>query len=87
MVQRRDVIFTLNLILVGVFSKSPHAYHLISFWTINRLSLHHLFLQSYGAEGNRLMGIPGEDLHGVFSAKDFVGWYNGLPSNKQVPFL
>lgn len=54
---------------------------------MNRLSLHHLFFQSYGAEGNRLMGIPGEDLPGVFSAKDFVGWYNGLPSNKEVPFL
>uniref|UniRef100_A0A671LB21 Ferredoxin reductase n=1 Tax=Sinocyclocheilus anshuiensis TaxID=1608454 RepID=A0A671LB21_9TELE len=26
---------------------------------------------SYGAEGNRSMGIPGEDLAGVFSAKDF----------------
>ena len=25
------------------------------------------------------MGIPGEDLHGVYSARAFVGWYNGLP--------
>lgn len=32
------------------------------------------------------MKIPGEDLSGVFSAKDFVGWYNGLPSNKEVQF-
>ncbi len=55
--------------------------------TMNHLSLHLLFLQSYGAEGNRSMGIPGEDLPGVFPAKDFVGWYNGLPSNKEVPFL
>lgn len=25
------------------------------------------------------MGIPGEDLTGVLSARAFVGWYNGLP--------
>lgn len=42
--------------------------------------------QSYGAEGNRRMGVPGEDLTGVYSAKDFVGWYNGLPSCQEVRF-
>lgn len=30
------------------------------------------------------MGVPGEDLAGVYSAKDFVGWYNGLPSCREV---
>lgn len=33
------------------------------------------------------MGIPGEDLAGVYSAKDFVGWYNGLPSCQKVEDL
>lgn len=32
------------------------------------------------------MGVPGEDLAGVYSAKDFVGWYNGLPNCQQVCF-
>uniref|UniRef100_UPI0037E99F79 NADPH:adrenodoxin oxidoreductase, mitochondrial isoform X1 n=1 Tax=Semicossyphus pulcher TaxID=241346 RepID=UPI0037E99F79 len=41
---------------------------------------YHAVVLSYGAEGNRSMGVPGEDLAGVYSAKDFVGWYNGLPS-------
>ncbi|XP_030257065.1 NADPH:adrenodoxin oxidoreductase, mitochondrial isoform X2 [Sparus aurata] len=41
---------------------------------------YHAVVLSYGAEGNRRMGVPGEDLAGVYSAKDFVGWYNGLPS-------
>ncbi|XP_056126637.1 NADPH:adrenodoxin oxidoreductase, mitochondrial [Rhinichthys klamathensis goyatoka] len=45
---------------------------------------YHAVVLSYGAEGNRSMKIPGEDLSGVFSAKDFVGWYNGLPSNKEL---
>ena len=25
------------------------------------------------------LGIPGEDLNGVLSARSFVGWYNGHP--------
>lgn len=36
-------------------------------------------LFSYGASYDRQLGIPGEDLPGVFSAREFVGWYNGLP--------
>lgn len=30
--------------------------------------------------------MPGEDQAGVYSAKDFVGWYNGLPSCQKVSF-
>jgi adrenodoxin-NADP+ reductase len=36
-------------------------------------------LFSYGASYDKKLGIPGEDLPGVFSAREFVGWYNGLP--------
>jgi adrenodoxin-NADP+ reductase len=36
-------------------------------------------LFSYGASQDRKLGIPGEDLNGVVSARAFVGWYNGLP--------
>ena len=32
-----------------------------------------------GNESHRRMGIPGEDLDGVHSATEFVGWYNGHP--------
>uniref|UniRef100_W5N1B3 NADPH:adrenodoxin oxidoreductase, mitochondrial n=1 Tax=Lepisosteus oculatus TaxID=7918 RepID=W5N1B3_LEPOC len=45
---------------------------------------YHAVILSYGAEGNRSLGIPGEGLPGVYSAKDFVGWYNGLPENKSL---
>ncbi|KAM9837265.1 NADPH:adrenodoxin oxidoreductase, mitochondrial [Aulostomus maculatus] len=45
---------------------------------------YHAVILSYGAEANRSMGVPGEDLAGVYSAKDFVGWYNGLPSCQQL---
>ncbi|XP_013002496.1 NADPH:adrenodoxin oxidoreductase, mitochondrial isoform X3 [Cavia porcellus] len=42
----------------------------------------HPEVKSYGAEDHRVLGIPGEELHGVCSARAFVGWYNGLPENQ-----
>lgn len=36
-------------------------------------------LFAYGASKDRQLGIPGESLDGVLSARAFVGWYNGLP--------
>lgn len=32
-----------------------------------------------GAQGTKKLGIPGEDANGVYSAKDFVYFYNQLP--------
>ncbi|OAA68531.1 NADPH-adrenodoxin reductase [Niveomyces insectorum RCEF 264] len=34
---------------------------------------------AYGASRDRTLGLPGENLRGVYAARDFVGWYNGLP--------
>ncbi|MDF1732506.1 MAG: FAD-dependent oxidoreductase [Minwuia sp.] len=34
---------------------------------------------AFGAEGDRPMGIPGEDKEGVLGSFAFVGWYNGHP--------
>ena len=34
---------------------------------------------AYGAAKDRELGIPGEDLNNVISARNFVGYYNGLP--------
>jgi NADPH-dependent glutamate synthase beta subunit-like oxidoreductase len=40
-----------------------------------------------GAEGDRMMGLPGEaSTAGVHSARDFVAWYNGLPSHAHLDF-
>jgi adrenodoxin-NADP+ reductase len=47
---------------------------------LSKLKPHYdAILFSYGASEDRKLGIPGEDLPGVFSAREFVGWYNGLP--------
>ncbi|XP_053938975.1 NADPH:adrenodoxin oxidoreductase, mitochondrial isoform X2 [Cuculus canorus] len=45
---------------------------------------YHAVVLSYGAEDNRVLGIPGENLSGVYSARAFVGWYNGLPENRDL---
>ncbi|KAM4524333.1 NADPH:adrenodoxin oxidoreductase, mitochondrial [Odontesthes bonariensis] len=45
---------------------------------------YHAVVLSYGAEGNKSVGVPGEDLAGVLSAKDLVGWYNGLPNCREL---
>ena len=34
---------------------------------------------SYGAESDKKLGLPGENLPGVHSAREFVAWYNGHP--------
>lgn len=36
-------------------------------------------LFAYGASKDRTLGVPGEGLKGIHSARAFVGWYNGLP--------
>jgi adrenodoxin-NADP+ reductase len=37
-------------------------------------------LFAYGAANDRRLGVPGESsLGGIYSAREFVGWYNGLP--------
>ncbi|XP_058026704.1 NADPH:adrenodoxin oxidoreductase, mitochondrial [Ahaetulla prasina] len=45
---------------------------------------YHAVVLCYGAEDNRTLGIPGEDLEGVYTARTFVGWYNGLPENRNL---
>ncbi|KAK3991364.1 NADPH:adrenodoxin oxidoreductase [Cladorrhinum sp. PSN332] len=40
---------------------------------------------AYGAAKDRTLNIPGENsLKGIYSAREFVGWYNGLPEHSQL---
>jgi len=39
-----------------------------------------------GAQTDRRMGIPGEDLPGSWPATEFVAWYNGHPDFQQLEF-
>ncbi|KAM7204441.1 hypothetical protein V8F20_003557 [Naviculisporaceae sp. PSN 640] len=40
---------------------------------------------AYGSSKDKTLGIPGEsDLKGIYSAREFVGWYNGLPEHADL---
>ncbi|HEY1014328.1 MAG TPA: FAD-dependent oxidoreductase [Herpetosiphonaceae bacterium] len=41
--------------------------------------LYDQIIYAVGAQADRRMGIPGEDLPGSYPATAFVGWYNGHP--------
>ncbi len=40
---------------------------------------YHAVMYTFGAEADRELGIPGEDLPGSHAATAFVGWYNAHP--------
>ncbi|KAL0364593.1 UNVERIFIED_CONTAM: NADPH:adrenodoxin oxidoreductase, mitochondrial, partial [Sesamum angustifolium] len=39
---------------------------------------------AYGAESDRSLGIPGEELAGIYAAREFVWWYNGHPDCRNL---
>ncbi|MEE8516146.1 MAG: FAD-dependent oxidoreductase [Alphaproteobacteria bacterium] len=47
---------------------------------------YHAIIFSCGAETDRHLGIPGEDLKGSHTATEFVGWYNGHPDYRDRQF-
>ncbi|MFL5800407.1 MAG: FAD-dependent oxidoreductase [Roseiflexaceae bacterium] len=48
--------------------------------------LYDQIIYAIGAQADRRMGIPGEDLTGSFPATAFVGWYNGHPDYCDLEF-
>ncbi len=47
---------------------------------------YHAILYTFGAETDRTLGIPGEDLPGSHAATAFVGWYNAHPDYADYEF-
>jgi ferredoxin--NADP+ reductase len=47
---------------------------------------YHQILYCTGAQTDRRMGIPGEDLRGSHPATEFVAWYNGHPDFRDCQF-
>lgn len=47
---------------------------------------YHQIVYAVGAQSDRRMSIPGEDLAGSFAATEFVGWYNGHPDYRECQF-
>ena len=48
--------------------------------------LYDAVLYSVGAQTDRRLGIPGEDLPGSWPATAFVAWYNGHPDFQELTF-
>ncbi|MBN2303570.1 MAG: FAD-dependent oxidoreductase [Anaerolineae bacterium] len=47
---------------------------------------YHAIIYAVGAQTDRRMDIPGEDLPGSHPATEFVGWYNGHPDYRDLTF-
>lgn len=47
---------------------------------------YHAVIYAIGAQSDRRMGIPGEDLPGSWAATDFVAWYNAHPDHHHWDF-
>src|SRR6266487_3857830 len=50
------------------------------------LELYDAVVYAFGAQTDRRLGIPGEDLPGSWSATEFVAWYNGHPDFQDLEF-
>ena len=50
------------------------------------ISRYHAIVYAVGAQTDRRMGIPGEDLPGSWAATEFVAWYNGHPDYRDLEF-
>src|SRR6266545_8191636 len=48
--------------------------------------LYDAVIYAVGAQTDRRMEIPGEDLPGSWPATEFVAWYNGHPDYQQLEF-
>jgi ferredoxin--NADP+ reductase len=48
--------------------------------------LYDAVVYAFGAQTDKRLGIPGEELPGSWSATEFVAWYNGHPDYQQLRF-
>ena len=48
--------------------------------------LYDAVIYAVGAQTDRRLGIPGEDLPGSWAATEFVAWYNGHPDYQDIAF-
>jgi ferredoxin/flavodoxin---NADP+ reductase len=56
-------------------------------FSVDDLRAHyHMIVYTTGAQTDRRMGIPGEDLQRSHAATEFVAWYNGHPDYRDLSF-
>ncbi len=50
------------------------------------MELYDAVVYAVGAQTDKRLGIPGEDLPGSWAATELVAWYNGHPDFQELPF-
>jgi ferredoxin--NADP+ reductase len=50
------------------------------------MGLYHAVIYAVGAQTDKQLGIPGEDLPGSWAATELVAWYNGHPDYRELEF-
>ncbi len=53
---------------------------------VDLVRLYDAVIYAIGAQTDRRLGIPGEDLRGSWAATELVAWYNGHPDYQQLEF-
>jgi ferredoxin--NADP+ reductase len=53
---------------------------------VDLVRLYDAVVYAVGAQTDRRLGIPGEDLPGSWAATEFVAWYNGHPDYQELAF-
>jgi len=53
---------------------------------VDLVGVYDAVIYAFGAQSDRRLGIPGEDLPGSWSATEFVAWYNGHPDFQDLAF-
>ncbi|HMJ49850.1 MAG TPA: FAD-dependent oxidoreductase, partial [Burkholderiales bacterium] len=80
------------ILVYSVIARLPH-FNLLGNVTVGRdlkvdelRANYHGVIFACGAETDRHLGIPGEDLPGSHTATEFVAWYNGHPDYRERNF-
>ncbi|HYA20970.1 MAG TPA: FAD-dependent oxidoreductase [Burkholderiales bacterium] len=80
------------ILVYSVIARLPH-FDLLGNVTVGRdlkvdelRANYHGVIFACGAETDRHLGIPGEDLPGSHTATEFVAWYNGHPDYRERSF-
>lgn len=81
--QFRQILEHPNIDYYGNLSIGRHGD--LSFDNLRKLGFQAILVTA-GAQGAKWLGLPGEDLIGVYQAKDVVYFYNKLPPNSQMKF-
>ena len=75
------LIFEINCMLHDFFKLS----YIFNIFLTAKYFINISLIKAYGAARDRKFNIEGENLPGVLSARRFVGWYNGLPEDADIP--